>query len=336
MEKCSDFDRWILTGDNMPGLGSQFLTLTIKDCGIMLEPQLGMSTEQLVGTARQAEELGFGYVFRSDHILPTNDRRGVDSPECWTSLGAVAAATNRIKFGPLVTPIGFRNPALLAKMACTLHSFTHGRFQLAVGAGWYEAEYRAHGYPFPDFKTRIAQFREALEVMTAMISTGRVDYDGAHFSAHTDCLPRPAGHMHLIVGGRTRPVVRLAGKFADEWNFFRMSKADVASLRAVLEAASGGRNVEITEMGPYMLAKGQAGLERSAKLQAEKLGQDISPKEVLARLRSRGAPCGTVEEFVGQLASKSDAGVKRVYFQTLVPENTDMTELLADTIRTRV
>ncbi len=302
----------------------------------MLEPQLGMSMEQLVSTARQAEELGFGYVFRSDHILPTNDRRGMDSPECWTSLGAVAAATSRIKFGPLVTPIGFRNPALLAKMACTLHSFSHGRLQFAVGAGWYESEYRAHGYPFPDFKTRIAQFGEALEIMTAMINTGKVDYDGAHFSAHTDCLPRPVGHMHLIIGGRTRPVVRLAGRFADEWNFFRMSKADVEGLKAVLDSASDGRSVDVTEMGSYMIAKDQAGLERSAKLQAEKLGQDITPKEVLARLRARSAPCGTVEEFLEQLAVKSDAGVRRVYFQTLVPENTEMTELLADTLKTKV
>ncbi len=299
----------------------------------MLEPQLGMGMEQLVSTAKQAEELGFGYFFRSDHILPTNDKRGMDTPECWTSLGAVAAATGRIKFGPMVTPVGFRNPALLAKMACTLHSFSHGRLQLAVGAGWYEAEYRAHGYPFPDFRTRVAQFREALQIITALISEGEADYDGAYFSAHTDCLPRPAGHMHLIVGGRTKPVVRLAGKFADEWNFFRMSRADVSGLKKVLDEASGPRRVEITEMGPYMLAKNQEGLERGAKLQAAKLGQDLAPKDLLARLRARDAPCGTVEEFIDQLVAKSDAGVRGVYFQTLVPENTEMTELLADTLR---
>jgi len=299
----------------------------------MLEPQLGMSMERLVGTARQAEELGFGYFFRSDHILPTNDKRGIDSPECWTSLGAVAAATSRVKFGPMVTPVGFRNPALLAKMACTLHSFSGGRLQLALGAGWYDAEYRAHGYQFPDFRTRVAQFKEALEVISALVNHGRADFDGSYFSAHTDCLPRPSGHMRLVVGGRTKPVVRLAGRFADEWNFFRISKSDVTGLAAVLRASSGGRQVEITEMGPYMLARNQEGLERCAKLQAAKLGQDLSPAELLARLKARDAPCGTVDEFVDQLASKSDAGVRRVYFQTLVPENTEMTELLADTLK---
>jgi alkanesulfonate monooxygenase SsuD/methylene tetrahydromethanopterin reductase-like flavin-dependent oxidoreductase (luciferase family) len=309
------------------------LKLAIHECGIMLEPQLGMSMDQLVGVARQAEELGFGYLLRSDHILPTNDRRGLDSPECWTSLGSIAASTSRIKFGPLVSPIGFRNPALLAKMACTLHSFSRGRLLLGVGAGWYEAEYRSHGFAFPDFRTRVAQFREALEILTALLNEGRADYDGTHFSAHTDCLPRPHGHMHLIVGGRTKPVVRLAAKYADEWNFFRMSRADVTGLKSVLESAAGSRKVEITEMGPYMLARNQEGLDKYAKLQAAKLGQDLPPKELLARLRARDAPCGTVEEFADQLAVKAAAGVRRVYFQTLVPENTEMTELLADTLK---
>ena len=299
----------------------------------MLEPQLGMTMDQLLKTAKEAEELGFGYLFRSDHILPTNNRRGVDSPECWASLGAVAASTKRIKFGPMVSPIGFRNPALLAKMACTLHSFSQGRLQLAVGAGWYEAEYRAHGFSFPDFRTRVSEFREALEIISRMINNGSVDFDGKHFSAHTDCFPRPDGHMRLIVGGRTRPVVRLAAEFADEWNFFHMANDEISGLMAILEAKAGGRSVEPTEMGPYMIAKDESGLEENARLQAKKLGQELSPKDLLARLREREAPCGTVEEFVDQLTAKAQAGVKRIYFQTLVPENTAMTELLADTLK---
>ncbi len=309
------------------------LKLAIKDCGIMVEPQLGMSMDRLLDVARKAEGLGFGYFFRSDHVLPTDRRRGIDSPECWTSLGAVAASTDRIKFGPMVSPIGFRNPSLLAKMACTLHSFSRGRLQLAVGAGWYEAEYLAHGYPFPSFRIRVAQFAEALEIITTLVNDGRADYDGKYFSAHTDCFPRPHGRMHLIVGGRTRPVVRLAAKFADEWNTFRMPKSDLLGLKAVLEEGAGGRRVDITEMGPYLIAKSQAKLEEYARLQAAVLAQEISPKEVLARVRVRGGPCGTVEEFVDQLVAKADAGYAGVYFQTLVPENAEMMELLADTLK---
>jgi alkanesulfonate monooxygenase SsuD/methylene tetrahydromethanopterin reductase-like flavin-dependent oxidoreductase (luciferase family) len=302
----------------------------------MVEPQLGMSMEGLVEIARNSEDLGFGYFFRSDHILPTDERRGIDSPECWTSLGVIAASTNRIRFGPLVSPVGFRNPALLAKMACTIHSTSHGRLQLGVGAGWYEVEYRAHGFPFPDFRTRIAQFAEALEIISGMANAGRIDHDGTYFSAHTDCLPRPRGHMNLVVGGRTKPVVRLAARFADEWNTFRSSASDIMGLRALLRESSGGRPIDITEMGPYLIAENQSKLEEYAALQASTLGQTISSREVIARMRARGAPCGTVQEFVDHLRSKVDAGFVRVYFQTLVPRNTEMLELLADTLKGRL
>ena len=299
----------------------------------MVEPQLGMSMDGLVGIANKAEALGFGYFFRSDHVLPTDERRGMDSPECWASLGILAASTSRIRFGPLVSPIGFRNPALLAKMACTIHSASHGRLQLGVGAGWYEAEYTAHGYPFPGFRVRIAQFAEALEIISAMVNQGKVDFDGNYFSAHTDCLPRPEGHMRMIIGGRTRAVVRLAARFADEWNTFRSSSADLAGLVAVLRENSGGRAVELTEMGPYLIAENQSRLEEYAALQASLLGQKASAAEVIARMKARGAPCGTVQDFVDQLRLKADAGFKRVYFQTLAPQNTAMIELLADTLK---
>lgn len=299
----------------------------------MVEPQLGMTMEGLVEIGRMAEELGFGYFFRSDHILPTDERRGMDSPECWTSLGVLAASTSRIRIGPLVSPIGFRSPALLAKMACTLHSYSHGRVMIGVGAGWYEEEYRAHGYQFPEFHTRIAQFAEALEIITAMVNRGKVDFDGSYFSAHTDCLPRPQGHMHLIVGGRTKAVVRLAAKYADEWNTFRSSSADLSSLKRLLDEGSGGRTVDVTEMGPYLIAESQAKLEKYAALQAVALGQRISPGDVIARMKARGAPCGTAQEFVDHLRSKADSGFERLYFQTLVPQNTEMIELLADTLK---
>ncbi|HEV2225540.1 MAG TPA: LLM class flavin-dependent oxidoreductase [Nitrososphaerales archaeon] len=307
--------------------------LRLKDSGIMLEPQLGMTMDTLVGSAVLVEDLGFGYFFRSDHILPTDDRRGLDSPECWTSLGAVAASTSKIKFGPMVSPIGFRNPALLAKMACTLHSYSRGRLQLAIGAGWYEPEYRAHGFPFPNFRERVEQFSEALGIINALVQEGRADFDGKYFSAHTDCYPRPHGRVNVIVGARTRPLVKIAAEKGDEWNFFHLPSKDFGELRKVLDASRGGRRVEISEMGPFMIGKSKPELEANAKLHASKMGKDIAPQEVLKRLKDREAPCGTVEEFVEQVRTINDSGVQKIYFQTLTPDNKPMLELLADTLR---
>jgi hypothetical protein len=86
-------------------------------------------------------------------------------------------------------------------------------------------------------------------------------------------------------------------------------------------------------MGQYMIGKNQGELEASARLQASKLGQALSPQELLERIRGRNAPCGIPEDFLEQVRAKVDAGIGRIYFQTLVPENTGMIELLADTLR---
>lgn len=318
-------DQW-----GVPGLFS------IKDCGIMLEPQLGMNMRQLVETAGLAEELGFGYLFRSDHLLPTDGKRGVDSPECWTSLGAIAASTRTLKFGPLVTPVGFRNPALLARMACTLHSFSGGRLQLSVGAGWYESEYVSHGFSFPPLATRLSQFREALTIIKAMVKDGRIDFDGRHFSAHTDCFPRPAGKLHVTIGGKTKSMVRMAAREADEWNLLGSPLDVFLGLKRVLELTADGRNVEVSEMGPFLLGSNSGELESSAKLQIAKYGYEMSPQDLLKRLKARSAPCGTIEDFAEQLKGKLDAGIQKFYFQTLVPENTGMLRLLADTLKEKV
>lgn len=150
----------------------------IKDCGLMVEPQEGMTIDELLDVASFAEKKGFGYFFRSDHLLPTSRKKGLDSPECWVTLGAIAARTRRIRFGPMVSPVGFRNPSLLARMAQTVDAMSRGRLCLGVGAGWYEDEYKAHGIEFPDLETRKRQFTEALEIIRPLTQVGRVDFRG--------------------------------------------------------------------------------------------------------------------------------------------------------------
>jgi len=303
---------------------------SLKDFGIMLEPQLGMTVEGVVETAKRAEELGFGYLFRSDHLLPTNDRRGIDSPECWTSLGAVAASTSRIRFGPMVTPVSFRNPALLGKMALTLHSYSGGRLELGLGAGWYEAEYHANGYRFPSFAERIGQFSEALEIIHAMARKEKVDYDGKYFSAHTDCFPRPKGRLRLIIGGRSKAVLKRAALYADEWNYFTGEPGAQSRGKELLE--SNGSKAEISETGPFVLGRTQSELEGHAQKVVTTHSMPYSAAEYLGRLRKNGSPCGTVDEFAEQVGRRVDSGTNKFYFQLLVPEDTAMMELLAETL----
>ena len=298
----------------------------------MLEPQLGMTTRDQTETARHAEKLGFGFLFRSDHLLPTDNRRGLDSPEAWTSMGAMAASTNDIKFGTMVSPIGFRNPALLAKIALTVHSYSSGRLQLGVGTGWYEAEYTAHGFSFPPLSERIGQFSEALQIISTMVRQERVDFDGKYFAAHTDAFPRPSGKLHLIVGGRLRKVIELAARNADEWNYFTRSQEEWARGKALLEKERGGE-VVLSETGPYLLGRTQADLEENARKVVSTQSMKFSAAEYLGKLRKNGSPCGRVDEFTQQIGKRVDLGLNRFYFQFLVPNDMPQMELLADTLK---
>lgn len=302
--------------------------VSIEECGLMLEPQLGMSVEEIVTWAEYAEKSGYGYLMRSDHLLPTGQvEEGINSPECWVTLGAIASSTTRIRFGPLVSPIGFRNPALLARMANTLHISSIGRLVLGIGGGWSEREYVEYGYEFPTFRTRMEQLVEAARIIRRLTQGKEVDFKGKHFSAHT-ALPASKGSMHLIVGGRNEEVVRIAAEFADEWNMYSPTIESFRKAKNSLPPAN--RKIVISWMGPFILGQNKADIRRRLSNYSKLEGQAFS----LDELRKRGLPCGREEEFIEQLVSFKEAGVQRFYFDILDPKDKQMIELLTDTLKT--
>ncbi|GIW05021.1 MAG: hypothetical protein KatS3mg059_1641 [Thermomicrobiales bacterium] len=163
--------------------------------GIMLpESEREMAGEtarwkDLLAMARATEELGFDSLWFADHLLmkvPGYEPQG--AWECWSVLAALAACTSRIELGPFVSCTGYRNPALLAKIAETVDEISGGRLILGLGAGWAEPEYRAFGFPFDH---RYSRFEEALHIITSLIRTGRVDFHGQFYTAE-GCELRPA------------------------------------------------------------------------------------------------------------------------------------------------
>lgn len=301
----------------------------------MIEPQQGMGIDDILEWASYAERSGYGYIFRSDHLLPIRaSKQGLSSPECWVSLGALAARTKKIKFGPMVSPVGFRNPAMLGRMACTIHSFSRGRLLLGMGAGWYEEEYIAHGFEFPAFKVRRKQLIEAFEIIRPMTEGRRVDYDGEHYSAHVDCFPRPFGKkVHLIGGGRNPLIVRALAKYVDEWNIFN-SPLDVYSrLKTELERARGGDDVEISQMGLFIIADSKRSLSNRTKSYMRATGMSGDPDSMAQKLAFKGILCGTCEEFVEQVNERRKAGIEKFYFQVLDTKDKEMVRLLTKTLK---
>lgn len=306
----------------------------LADCGIMLEPQAGMTSEELLDWAATVEGLGFGYLFRSDHLMSTSGTKGADAPECWTSLAWIAASTKTLKFGSLVSPIGFRNPAVLAKMACMIHSFSHGRLQLGLGSGWFPDEFAAFGLDFPDFTTRNRRLEEALQIIEPLVHGRRADFDGKFYSAHTDCLPGPQGKVRIVLGSNATPVVKRSARFADEWNLETPTKEKFLEVQQIIgERAS--HPVEFSQMGPFVIARNAADLEKRVEVRMKKTGGAGSPSAYANEMRSKGGFVGLAEEFPAYISERRGWGISRFYLQT-VEKDREGTAILADTLKSGV
>jgi probable F420-dependent oxidoreductase len=164
--------------------------------------------------ARAAEEVGFDSIWVGDHLLYREPERG--PWECWTLLAALAAATDRVRLGPLVACTAFHPPALMAKMAATVAEVSGGRFVLGLGAGWNEAEFRAFGLPYD---RRVARFEESFEIVRRLLAGERVTTRG-RFVAVDDAvlLPAPASRPPLMIGSNGARMLAAALPHVEAWN----------------------------------------------------------------------------------------------------------------------
>jgi probable F420-dependent oxidoreductase len=172
--------------------------------------------------AQLAEDIGFDSLWLVDHFLNPYKYRGEDKVQgfwdCWTILPALAATTKHAELGTLVTCTGFRNPALMAKMADTVDEISGGRLILGIGAGWNEYEYRAFGYPYDH---RVSRFEEALTIIHGLLHDGHVDFHGKYYEA-ADCELRPRGprpgKLPIMIGSSGSRMLDLTARYADSWN----------------------------------------------------------------------------------------------------------------------
>jgi probable F420-dependent oxidoreductase len=170
-----------------------------------------------------AEAGGFDGFTRPDHLLAEGVLGPPGAPvlECFTTLAALVPLTSRLRFVQTVTCSSFRSPALLAKMLATLDVVSGGRVDLGIGAGWLRAEYDAYGYPFPPASVRLAQLREAIQVVKRLWTGEPVDFDGRHFRLRgAICRPRPVQQPRpsILVGGGGEGLLRVAAAEADVVN----------------------------------------------------------------------------------------------------------------------
>ena len=181
-----------------------------------------------------AEAAGLDSVWVFDHLLFRFDGETSGIHECWTILAAVAEATRRVQLGTLVMCTGFRNAALLAKMAATLDHVSGGRLILGIGAGWHDPEYEAFGYP-TDHK--VSRFEEALAVITSLVRTGRAHHAGRFVTARDAVLLPPARpDLPILVAAKRPRMLELTARHADAWNlaWFGLPDQRLAGVRQEL------------------------------------------------------------------------------------------------------
>ncbi len=191
--------------------------------------------EAMTRVAQEAENLGFNSVWLYDHFHTIPVPSQEVTFECWMSTAALARDTKRVRIGQLVTCNGYRNPALLAKMASTVDVMSHGRLDFGVGAGWFEHEYRAYGYDYPDAPERLRYLREAIQVILAMWTQEEAVFEGKYYQV-CGAINQPKGiqkpHIPLLIGGGGEKVtLKLVAQYADACNI----GGDIPTIRHKLD-----------------------------------------------------------------------------------------------------
>jgi F420-dependent oxidoreductase-like protein len=178
--------------------------------------------EAMTRVAQTADEVGFDSIWLVDHFHTIPQPSQELTFECWTTTAALARDTKRIRIGQMVTCNGYRNPALLAKMASTVDVLSHGRLNFGIGAGWYEHEYKAYGYDYPDAPERLRYLREAIQVILAMWTQEEATFEGKYYQVR-GAINQPKGvqkpHIPLLIGGGGEKVtLKLVAQYGDACN----------------------------------------------------------------------------------------------------------------------
>jgi F420-dependent oxidoreductase-like protein len=311
------------------------------ELALMIEGQEDVTWDDWLALAGACEENGVGTMFRSDHYLSVADRRERAALDAWATIAALAAVTETLRLGTMVSPATFRHPAVLAKMVVTADHVSGGRVELGLGAGWWEREHEVYGFELPPIGPRIDALEEQLQVVRGHWGPGPFDFDGDYYSAvDLDAQPKPVQSPHppLILGGSGgKRSLRLAARYADEYNVAMATAERASEVRAGLDAAceAEGRDpasLPLSTMTGWLVGADREELRRRAARLAEWNGEGGDADPFLDDSTIQG----TVSEAVEQLRGLEEAGVSRVMCQHLLHRDLDAIAVMGREIAPQV
>jgi alkanesulfonate monooxygenase SsuD/methylene tetrahydromethanopterin reductase-like flavin-dependent oxidoreductase (luciferase family) len=246
-------------------------------------------------------------------------------------LTALAAVTERLRLGTLVSPATFRHPSELARVAVTADHVSGGRVEVGIGAGWFELEHRQNGFPFPPVAERFDRFGEYVEVVVGSWGQEPFDFAGQYFSLEAQrALPSPVQRPHppVILGGRAKDrSLALAARFATEYNVAFVGLEDVGPIRGRVDKACTEAGRDPAEVSLSLMTLVALGVDAA--------GSDERLATALTRFRGPASRClaGTVDEMAQRLGEYEAAGVSRVYLQHPDRQDFEAIELMGELAR---
>ncbi|MCU1393768.1 MAG: luciferase [Ilumatobacteraceae bacterium] len=273
-------------------------------------PEIGATLRDI---ARRAERADLDAIWVMDHFrqIPMMGPSWADMLESWTTLAHLAACTERVRLGTLVTGITYRNVAHLAKIVATLDVLSGGRANCGLGLGWFEDEHRAYGWEMPSRRDRYALLEDALQLLPSMWGPGGKPFDGAVLHVpDTSCYPRPLQvHVPVMVGGSgEQRTLALVARYADACNLFGDSTTVAGKVRVLHEHCERfGRDpteISVSHLSTVLIGDDAAHVRH--------LVDATRPPRTSAERHARAVNAGTLEQHVERVARFLEAGVDQV------------------------
>lgn len=304
---------------------------------LMIEAQQGLTYDDQLAIALHAEAAGFEAYFRSDHYESFPGPAGRPTTDAWTVIAGLARDTTRIRLGVLVSPVTFRPPGTMAKIAATVDQMSGGRVELGLGAGWNLDEHRRHGVPFPPIGERADMLEEQLAIIHGLWEEpDGWSFEGHHYQVEDSIFqPKPVQRPRppIIVGSEGSPrSLRIAAKYADEFNLTASDPARAVERYAMLSDACLAIGRDPSTLGRSAMVGTLIGRdEAELALRKQALLAEVTPDEQAEEwfaARERRWIMGTPDQARAKVAEFAAAGVQRLMLQTFIPRDLDMIDLL--------
>ena len=284
------------------------------------------SYETLLTLSKWSEQNDIERIGLPDHYIVGKQRHNKNEPtpalDLLTASAGLVRDTEKMVYSILVSPITFRHPSVLAKMASTINDMAKGRFRLGVGTGWLEIEHDLYGIPFPDLKTRFEMLEESLLYIREALSGNNNGFQGEYYQLKEFPVePASLQDIPIIIGGGGKvKTPTLAGKYSEEFNIYAGPKEILAKSISLFREVAGdnGRDLkklEITTACPPVVGLMKKGVEASLTVAAKALAQ--TEDEIASTWREKNYLFGTPDEVASTLSMWQEVGIEAVYLQLL-------------------